>query len=140
MELKVGNSCGSCLNSNKPKKPREHAAHYEVAKTERWCFLHNCHVTRECTCEDYKGINSSAKSSFTRITGFNKRVEIIRLIVSKIEDKKIYVDDKIFFAKNNWLYYSYKTNHFHADDEQQVWTKNSSADRYLTSILEQLPK
>lgn len=38
MNLKIGNSCGSCIHSNRPKIPREHAAHYEVAKTERWCY------------------------------------------------------------------------------------------------------
>jgi hypothetical protein len=73
MKLKIGNSCGSCVHTNKPKTPREHAAYYEVAKTERWCFKHNCHVTRETTCDDHEGINRSAKTSFPRIEKFNSR-------------------------------------------------------------------
>ncbi len=140
MELKIGNSCGSCLNSNKPKKPREHAAHYEVAKTERWCFLHNCHVTRECTCDNYTGVCTSAKTSFTRAINFNKRLEIIREIISKMNDREIQIDGETFYVKNNWLYYTYDTSRKNPDGtyyfEHRVNTKHDN--KSFKTILDQL--
>lgn len=145
MNLRLGNNCGSCIHTNKPKKPREHAAHYEVAKTERWCFKHNCHVSRECTCDDYKGVNRSAKTSFTRVVNFNKRQKEILEVVQLIGDKPVFCRDQIFFVKNGWLYKVYGTeperliennyNHHYS-----VSSKDGSTDGYLKQIREILMK
>lgn len=143
MEIKMGKSCGSCIHTNKPKKPREHAAHYETAKTERWCFNHNCHVTRETTCEDHEGVNRGAKTAFTRTKNYNKRQKEVLEVIELIGDKPVFTPDKIFFVKNNWLYYIYGTepdglkenpyNHHYP-----VKTKESSSTRYINLIKDYL--
>ncbi|MFW6247213.1 MAG: hypothetical protein ACOC22_03530, partial [bacterium] len=107
MELRIGKSCGSCIHTNKPKTPRDHAAHYEVAKTERWCFKHNCHVTRETVCDDYDGVNRSAKTNFTRIKKFNDRIETVKLILDKIGDRVITINHWKYYKKDGWLYYNF---------------------------------
>lgn len=141
MEITLGTSCGSCLNSNRPKQPREHAAHYEVAKTERWCFKHDCHVTRESTCDDYEGVNRSGKTAFTRIVKFNERLIKVREVVKLIGDKKIITKDYVFFVKNNWLYYVYgndlmKVNESNYYMHYPIRSKDSSTDRKLVAIKE----
>ncbi|RPI84086.1 MAG: hypothetical protein EHM34_04285 [Nitrosopumilales archaeon] len=139
MEIKLGNSCGSCIHSNKPKNPREHAAHYEVAKTERWCFKHGCHVTRETTCADHEGVNRSAKTCFTRLKKYNERIVMVKEILEcMVDNQTIRVGDKLFYKKDNWLCYSYiyigGVNSF----EHKIRTKDSSCDIYLLEILKQL--
>lgn len=130
--LKMGESCGSCIHTNKPKTPRAHAAHYEVAKTERWCFKHNCHVTRETVCDDYEGTSTRAKTNFTRIKNFNKRIEIIRLILDEIGNQTIDVNQCSFFKENDWLCYRlYDSIHKHRFD-----TKTSAYDNDLQKLME----
>lgn len=59
-ELQIAKCCSTCLYTNdKPKlKPENHAAHYMVAKTERWCTLHQCPTVREGYCESYEEIEN----------------------------------------------------------------------------------
>ncbi len=141
----LGRSCGSCLHSNRPKQPREHAAHYEVAKTERWCFKHNCHITRETVCEDHEGSNRSARTSFTRIGKYNERIAKVREVLELIGDERIEIPygdkgkiDKIFFKKDNWLYYVYGDLYSMQRYDFMVRTKEAMCDRYIPKILEQL--
>jgi hypothetical protein len=137
MIIKLSNSCGSCIHTNKPKKPREHAAHYEVAKTERWCFKHNRNVSRECTCDDHEGYNRSAKTSFTRIINYNQRQDDIFDIIKLMNNKPVFDYDKIFFVKNNWLFYVYGNDISKITNDSYhyaVMTKNGSTDKYLKSI------
>jgi len=141
MEIRLGTSCGSCIHTNRPKQPREHAAHYEVAKTERWCFKHNCHVTRETTCDDHEGVNRSGKTSFTRIEKFNKRLVKIREVVELMGDKRIFTRDYIYFVKNNWLYYVHgndlvRLNESNSYMHYPLRSKESSVDRKLVDIKE----
>ena len=144
MELKIGNSCGSCIHTNRPKTPREHAAHYEVAKTERWCFKHNCHVTRETSCSDHEGVNRAAKTAFTRIKTYNERIilahEVLELL--KTYGKPLFVNDYTYFIKDNWIYYVYGHG---KDIENERWTytlrtKESSTMRRLNEIKKHLQK
>ena len=53
-ELKIANCCGNCKYVSRPKQPSEHEAYYNVAKTERWCYLHNWYITRETVCDDFE--------------------------------------------------------------------------------------
>lgn len=143
MELKIGNSCGSCIHSNRPKTPREHAAHYEVAKTERWCFKHNCHVTRESTCDDYEGVNRAGKTAFTRVKSYNLRLQYVKEVIALMGDKPVFTKEKIFFVKNNWLYYVYgnDTTKLNASNDYYHYslrTKDASTTRYLKEIEEKL--
>jgi len=145
VEIKLGNSCGSCIHSNRPKTPRAHAAHYEVAKTERWCFLHNCHITRETTCDDHEGVNRSAKTSFTKLIKYNERQKEVLEVVALMGDKPVFGRDSIFFVKNNWLYRVYGTEPEKLVESKynyhySVRSKDSSTDRYLREIREILRK
>ena len=133
MEIRLGNSCGSCIHTNKPKKPREHAAHYEVAKTERWCFKHNCHVTRETCCDDYKGVSRAAKTAFTRIKNFNKRAAEVRRVAALMPEGEIAVRNYKFRKKGDWIEYCY-ISHYGSDIWYNIRSKESSTDRMLVSL------
>lgn len=138
--LRIGNSCGSCISTNKPRTPHKHAAHYEVAKTERWCFKHSRNVTRETVCDDYEGVNSSSKKSFTRIKNFNKRVEKINEIVELLgENGEIEVfNDYTFYVHNNSLFHYNNKYSYRKDFSNYVSSKSSSNDRYIEFILNKL--
>ena len=144
MELKLGNSCGSCIHSNRPKKPRDHAAHYEVAKTERWCYLHNCHITRETTCDNYEGINRAAKTALTRTKTYNERRLKILELVELLGDKKIITNSYIYFVENGWISYVYgKSIDDFNSNYRSVWklsSKESSTNRKIQEIFEYLNK
>lgn len=133
MELSIAKSCGSCIHTNKPKKPREHAAHYEVAKTERWCYLHKCHVIRECVCDDYGGINKATKGNFTRIKTYNEINNLIIEILELIGDNEIQVDNDIYFKYDNWLYRRYVSSNY-----KYIVSSKSGYSNKLIKILSML--
>ena len=134
MELRIGNSCGSCIHSNRPKQPREHAAHYEVAKTERWCYKHNCHITRETTCDDHEGISRAAKTSLTRTIKFNQRQAKVLEVIKLLGDKNVIVGGVTFYVRENWLRYKYNYENQYSY-EYSVKTKEGSTDRKLEEII-----
>lgn len=134
MNLKLGNSCGSCIHSNRPQTPREHAAHYEVAKTERWCFKHNCHTTREATCDDHEGTNRAGKTAFTRVIKYNQRLEKVKKFIEIMGDKEVIVDDRIYYVKDGWLQYKYDRSNY----EHPIRSKDSSTDRHIKEILAEI--
>ena len=139
MELKMGNSCGSCIHSNRPKAPREHAAHYEVAKTERWCYKHNRHVTRESTCVDHEGVSQAAKTGFSRVSNFNDRIERVKAIVNALGDREIKVSFGAaitFYVEKGWLKYRY--NNFFDEKGNSVNTKSSTNDKYFDILEKEL--
>ena len=136
VELSVGNSCGSCIHTNKPKTPRGHAAHYEVAKTERWCFKHQCHVTRETTCPDHEGVNRGAKTAFTRIKKFNLRAEEVRAVAKLMGTDIVETHSYKFRAVDGWIEYCYKSSYREA--WYDIRSKESSTDKYMKEIREKL--
>jgi hypothetical protein len=144
MELRLGNSCGSCIHSNRPKQPREHAAHYEVAKTERWCFKHNSHITRETTCDDHEGISRAAKTAYTRIKTYNERLQAVREMVELMGDRRIVSSGRVYYVKDNWVKYIYGEDISKVDSnaygqfEHTLRSKDSSTARYLKAIKEKL--
>ena len=82
MELLLAKCCGSCKHVNKPKQPENHAPHYFVAKTERWCYKYEMHVTRESYCaEGYElEVKKGASPAFKRILKFNEKlIKIIKI-------------------------------------------------------------
>jgi len=137
IELKLGTSCGSCIHTNRPKKPREHAAHYEVAKTERWCFLHNCHVTRETTCDDHEGVNRAAKTAFTRTKNYNERLVLIKEVVELLGGEEIKINDYTFYVENNWLKYYWGIRMSHTTS-YSVSGKQGDMVKFLEQIKEKL--
>ena len=114
MELRIANCCGACKHVNQPKKPEDHAAHYTIAKTERWCYKHGIPVTRETVCDDFElESKKGAMPAFKRILAFNKKLENIIKIKNWMEEHNIQiitygtydfsiVNDKIHYKYNNW--------------------------------------
>jgi len=111
MKLEIAKCCGTCIHCNKPKQPEEHAAHYMVAKTERWCYLNKLNTTRECVCENYEiDTKKGGVRACKRIFSFNDRAERILKLVNKmkefnIEELNTYGwNPKSFILKEDWLY------------------------------------
>lgn len=85
--LRIAECCGNCRHVSRPKAPAEpHEAHYNVAKTERWCYKYNRHITRETVCDGFelepkKGGAAACKRAFA----FNKKVEEINEIRDRMK-------------------------------------------------------
>ena len=132
-ELRMGKSCGSCIHTNRPKKPREHAAHYEVAKTERWCFKHGCHVTRETSCDDHEGVSRAAKTAFTRIKNYNQTALEIRDVVKRMPEGEIVIGQYHYRLAGDWIEESFGGTYWHS-----LSAKQKSTTRDLERIREEL--
>lgn len=112
--LRLSQCCGSCIHSSKPKIPYEHCAHYDVPKTQRWCYKNNCHTTRECVCDCYEPITKGGSvSSSKRVFAFNRRLEKILNVIQKMKELNIteikLADTKSnehILLKNDRLYYA----------------------------------
>ena len=113
MNLTFAKCCGNCVHSNKPKKPSDHVAHYDVAKTERWCYKHCCYITRETVCAEFeqeskKGGVPAAK----RIFKFNQKLQKYNELRDKANQlgvTEIQGSDCIYKLKDNKWYYKYTT-------------------------------
>lgn len=76
INLTFAKCCGNCVHSSIPKKPEDHAAHYDVAKTERWCYKHNCYITRETVCDEFEQENKKGGvPAAKRIFKFNQKLQ-----------------------------------------------------------------
>ena len=135
--LRVGECCGSCIHTETPAIPTDHAAYYSVAKTERWCHKHSCHVTRETVCDDYEGVTRPAKTCKGRVVSFNKRLERIRAVVNAIKNKKMSVGDRTYCADRGCLLYSHS-----GSSESYHWyrvsSKEKNHDDEMTKLEEEL--
>ena len=89
--LRIAECCGNCKHVSRPKAPDEpHEAHYNVAKTERWCYKYNRYITRETVCDGFelepkKGGAAACKRAFA----FNKKVEEINEIRERMKQLNI---------------------------------------------------
>lgn len=105
--IEIANCCGTCTHCNRPKKPLDHEAHYEVAKTQRWCYLHKLRTTRECVCDDYeREVKKGGVPACKRVFKFNERAERIKAIIEemkKVGIEEIKIFNKIFVLHNDWL-------------------------------------
>ena len=90
-ELKIANCCGNCKHVSRPKQPSEtHEAYYNVAKTERWCYLHNWHITRETVCDDFElEPKKGGASACKRVFAFNKKVETITALRERMKNGNV---------------------------------------------------
>lgn len=87
-ELKFAQCCGNCIHSSRPKKPNDYAAHYDVAKTERWCYLHSQHITRECVCDSFEQDNKrGGVPACKRVFAFNNKLALYYKILSFVKEK-----------------------------------------------------
>lgn len=89
-ELNYAICCGNCIHSSRPKNPDDHAPHYYVAKTERWCYLNHCFITRELCCESYDpDIKKGGIPAAKRVLAFNKKLDLLRIFEEKLNGRKI---------------------------------------------------
>lgn len=114
MELRIANCCGVCKYINQPKKPEDHAAHYTIAKTERWCYKRGIPVTRETVCNEFElETKRGGVPAFKRILSFNKKLEKIIEIKNWMEENNIekitykdydfsIINDKVCYKWNDW--------------------------------------
>ncbi len=100
VKLEIAKCCGSCKHINKPKEPEDHAAHYTVAKTERWCHKFGIPTMREAYCKEGYELASgrcAAKTNLGRIQKQNERLQRVINVSTWMKDNKI---DKIpYFSK-----------------------------------------
>ena len=88
IELKFAKCCGNCIHSSRPKKPEDHAAHYDVSKTERWCYLHNQYITRECVCDSFDQDNKrGGVPACKRVFAFNRKLVMYNAILATIKER-----------------------------------------------------
>lgn len=54
--LEIAKCCGTCAGANHKARPQpqDHAPHYMIAKTERWCQKHSIPTVREAVCPDWE--------------------------------------------------------------------------------------
>lgn len=90
-ELRFAECCGNCKGVAKVNKPQEeHAAHYEVAKTERWCAKCCCYTTREAVCDEFElQEKTGGVPAIKRVVHFNKKLDRIIHVGKKLADAGI---------------------------------------------------
>lgn len=111
IDLTFAKCCGNCIHSSRPKKPEDHAAHYDVAKTERWCYKHNCYITRETVCDEFEQDNKKGGvPAAKRILKFNQKLRKyneLRDRAQKLGVTEIQGSEHIYVLKDNKWYYKY---------------------------------
>jgi hypothetical protein len=103
--LRFAECCGNCVHCNRPKQPSDHAAHYTVAKTQRWCYHHKFRTTREAVCDNFElEQKKGGIPAIKRVLNFHKRAERIKGLAEKMKDREIEVFGYTIFEQNGWLY------------------------------------
>jgi hypothetical protein len=132
--LETAKCCGSCIWTNKKKRmtPEDHAPHYTVAKTERWCEKFSIPTVREAVCSDFElePIRGGA-AAVKRALKQNRRLAAILELKARLEKEKkiiwkgykfaISADDRVVYS---WL--GYDTSSWHKMD-----CKESRFDKFL---------
>lgn len=141
VELKISQCCGTCFWANganqKKREVETHAAHYSVAKTERWCLKHNIPTSREAICESGYELDSKkggapavkrAKKQVERLQKILKAKEFIQKNGPVVERGKTYVIHK------DRLCYLYDWDKEKPIDDRRAWNvscKENSHDDFL---------
>lgn len=151
-ELKIASCCGNCKHVSRPKQPSEHEAYYSVAKTERWCYLHNWYITRETVCDDFElEPKKGGAVACKRVFAFNAKVEKIVALRERmkngnvpyayrkdnirrysIDDKRPYIKIDMLSKKDGELYYEYIWSYGPKDSDTNNYIKE--IEEYLDSI------
>lgn len=110
-DLTFAKCCGNCIHSSRPKKPEDHAAHYDVAKTERWCYKHNCYITRETVCDEFEQDNKKGGvPAAKRILKFHQKLQKyneLRDRANQLGITEIQGSEHIYVLRDNKWYYKY---------------------------------
>ena len=138
VNISFAKCCGNCVHTSKPKKPDTHAAHYDVAKTERWCYLHNIYITRETVCDDFSWeTKKGGVPACKRVFKFNEKLLLLRELQSKLKNlnllnTEIKVADRVFVVREgvNYIEYGYS--------DGRLWGRYSCKDRDMMTIVKNL--
>lgn len=133
--LKYAQCCGNCVYCNRPKRPEDHAPHYETAKTQRWCYFHKFRTTREAVCDNFEQEQKKGGiPAIKRVLKFHQRAQRIKDIAKKLGEQKIYLKNTITVSqKDGWLYYEYKWGGFYHFEDNV-----GHMDHYLDELEKQL--
>lgn len=141
IDLTFAKCCGNCVHSSRPKKPEDHAAHYDVAKTERWCYKHNCYITRETVCDEFEQDNKKGGvPAAKRILKFNQKLQKYNELRDKAKELgvvEIQGSEHIYVLRDNKWYYKYHGWRW----EGSYWAircKNRDAEEQLNEIEKKL--
>ena len=113
MKLEIGKCCGTCkhIHKDKPKNNLDtHAAHYMVAKTERWCHKFNIPTSREALCEagyeleNKKGGAPAVKRAQKQV---NRLIAILAFKERLIKDGPQIINRYKYFVENDRVKYAY---------------------------------
>ena len=141
IELKISSCCGTCFWANgahtKKREVETHAAHYSIAKTERWCAKHNIPTSREAVCENGYEIDQK-KGGAPAVKRAKKQVEHLQKILKAktfIETNgPIVVGNKTYIISNDRLCYLYDWDKDKPINDRKAWSvscKENSHDDFL---------
>ena len=111
IDLTFAKCCGNCVHSSRPKKPEDHAAHYDVAKTERWCYKHCCYITRETVCDEFEQDNKKGGvPAAKRILKFNQKLKKYNELRDRAKElcvTEVQGSECTYALRNDKWYYKY---------------------------------
>lgn len=109
--LEIAKCCGTCVWTNQKKRPQpeDHAAHYTVAKTERWCQKFNLPTVREAVCPDWElEPKKGGAPAVKRARRQNERLAaILRLKERLLRDKIAAWEGYKFKIENDYVVFCY---------------------------------
>lgn len=140
VNLSFAKCCGNCIHASKPRKPDNHAAHYDVAKTERWCYLHNVHITRETVCDDFSWeTKKGGVPACKRVFKFNEKLLLLREVQRKFKElnllnKEMVIKSRfvVVCANVNYVLYGYQSGKYCG----RMSCKDSDTLEYLQCLMQ----
>ena len=140
IDLTFAKCCGNCVHSSRPKKPEDHAAHYDVAKTERWCYKHNCYITRETVCDEFEQDNKrGGVPAAKRILKFNQKLQKYNELRDKAKQLGVTTvqgGECIYTLRDDRWYYKYTI--WQGGSYWAIRCKDKDAENQLNEIEKKL--
>ena len=125
IKLDFAKCCGNCVHASKPKKLQGHFAHYDVAKTERWCYKHSCYITRETVCDDFEvEQKKGGVPACKRVMKFNEKLKLLREIQERFKRLGL-LDNIIWYGERGLLVQS---------DTNKIIYKYKNWDTFSSSV------
>jgi hypothetical protein len=122
-----------------PKKKIEietHAAHYSVAKTERWCHKLNIPVSRESFCKDENYEMEIKKGGVPAVKRANSQIrrleKILKLKEKILKDGPIEYENKRYIISDERVCYVYCN--WNDNRPSYVSCKDNSSDEFMKYI------
>lgn len=131
--LQIAKCCGTCISANEKKRdiPGDHAPHYTVAKTERWCSKFKIPTVREAVCDEWTLCEKrGGEPAVKRALSQNRRLaEIVKL------HKRLEKEPVIFWRSYAFSLINGRVNYRWGNGSvwHQVSCKESAFDEFLFS-------